>query len=50
LSDFVSLAMVKCGERIGNIFNIGESIFEYRHDSHGAEDYLDLCGEIIERE
>jgi chromosome partitioning protein len=29
--------------------SFGKSIFEYRPDSHGAEDYLALCREIIER-
>ena len=27
----------------------GQSIFEYAPNSHGAEDYLNLCKEIIER-
>jgi chromosome partitioning protein len=27
-----------------------KSILKYRPDSHGAEDYLALCREIIERE
>jgi nitrogenase subunit NifH len=27
-----------------------KTIFEYRPDSHGAEDYLALCREIIKRE
>jgi chromosome partitioning protein len=29
--------------------SFGKSIFEYRPDSHGAEDYLALCREIVER-
>jgi chromosome partitioning protein len=29
--------------------SFGKTIFEYRPDSHGAEDYLSLCKEIIER-
>lgn len=29
--------------------NFGRTIFEYSPDSYGAEDYLKLCGEIIER-
>jgi len=29
--------------------SFGKSIFEYRPESHGAEDYLALCREIIER-
>jgi chromosome partitioning protein len=29
--------------------SFGKSIFEYRPDSHGAEDYLALCKEIVER-
>jgi cellulose biosynthesis protein BcsQ len=39
-----------------SIVNIGETswfwerIFEYRPDSHGAEDYLALWREIIKRE
>jgi chromosome partitioning protein len=27
----------------------GQTIYEYKPDSHGAEDYLNLCKEIIER-
>ena len=30
--------------------SFGKSIFEYRPDSHGAEDYMALCKEIIRRE
>ena len=30
--------------------SFGKSIFEYRPESHGAEDYLALCKEIAERE
>jgi len=30
--------------------DFGKGIFEYRPDSHGAEDYLALCKEIIKRE
>jgi cellulose biosynthesis protein BcsQ len=41
--------MQKCGGRIGNIMDFGKSIFEYIPDSHGAEDYLALCKEIVER-
>jgi cellulose biosynthesis protein BcsQ len=41
--------MHKYGEQVGNTMDIGESIFEYRPDSHGAEDYLALCREIVER-
>ena len=29
--------------------SFGKSIFEYRPDSHGAEDYLAFCKEIVER-
>ena len=29
--------------------SFGKTIFEYKPDSHGAEDYLALCREIIER-
>ena len=31
-----------------NLDRFQNSIFEYRPDSHGAEDYLNLCREIIE--
>jgi cellulose biosynthesis protein BcsQ len=41
--------MQKCGGRIGNFMDIGKTIVEYRPDSHGAEDYLALCREIIGR-
>ncbi len=30
--------------------SFGQNIFEYKPNSHGAEDYLKLCREIIERE
>jgi len=29
--------------------SFGQSIFEYAPRSHGAEDYLDLCREIIRK-
>jgi chromosome partitioning protein len=29
--------------------SFGKSIFDYKSNSHGAEDYLNLCKEIIER-
>ena len=31
-------------------YGLWKSIFDYRPDSHGAEDYLGLCKEIIKRE
>jgi cellulose biosynthesis protein BcsQ len=34
---------------IGEASWFGERIFEYRPDSHGAEDCLALCREIVER-
>jgi cellulose biosynthesis protein BcsQ len=30
--------------------SFGKSIFEYRPDSHGAEDYLTLCEGILRKE
>lgn len=30
--------------------SFGKDIFEYKQNSHGAEDYMDLCKEIIEQE
>jgi cellulose biosynthesis protein BcsQ len=41
--------MQKCGGRVGNFVDIRTPIFEYKPDSHGAEDYLALCREIIEK-
>ena len=29
--------------------SFGEHIFDYKPDSHGAEDYLNLAKEVIER-
>jgi nitrogenase subunit NifH len=34
---------------IGTSVSSEKTIFEYRPDSHGAEDYLALCKEIIGR-
>jgi hypothetical protein len=33
-----------------NLDRFWKSIFEYRPDSHGTDDYLALCKEIIKRE
>jgi len=41
--------MQKRRGRIGNFVDIGTTIFEYKPDSPGAEDYLALCIEIIEK-
>lgn len=34
---------------IGEASWFGERIFEYRPNSHGTEDHLALCNEIVER-
>ena len=47
--DRVFTTMIRENISLAEAPSFGKSIFEYRPDSHGAEDYLALCREIITR-
>ena len=44
-----TIAIVNQKGGVGKTISI-RNIFDHRPDSHGAEDYLALCKEIVERE
>ena len=50
LEDKVFKTVIPNNITLADAPSFGKTIFEYRPDSHGAEDYLALCREIIKRE
>ena len=40
---------IAAGLTQSEVFSSGKTIFEYKPDSQGAESYLALCNEIVER-
>jgi chromosome partitioning protein len=50
LEDKVFKTVIPNNITLADAPSFGKTTFEYRPDSHGAEDYLALCREIIKRE
>lgn len=48
--DVMCETLIRRNVKVSEASSYGKSIFDYDEKSHGAQDYLNLCKEIVERE